>query len=160
MKKILSFGLLFGISMLVTACFKDMTIVYDGPTQVEFETAVRSNPAVGLTYPLVASNNSLTLSPSLTTQLNLVGPQRASETRVRVVVEPALTTTGANTYTLVNNGEVVIPANSSVGSLSVVVARASSATALVRNLVITLDSTSADYKASPNYKRIGFTIRN
>lgn len=159
MNKILPYSLLLGILLLGTACYKDLTIVYDGPTQVEFETAVRNNPAVGLTFPLVASSNSTTLSPTLTTQLNLVGPQRSSETRVRVLVEPTLTTTAATTYTLVNNGEVVIPANSSFGSLSIAVSRASSTTAALRNLVITLDSTNVEYKASPNYKRIGYTIR-
>ncbi|WP_019990301.1 hypothetical protein [Rudanella lutea] len=160
MKKLLPYSLLLGIMLLATACFKDLEITYDGPAQVEFETAVRNNPAVGLTFPLVASANSVTLAPTLTTQLNLVGPQRNSELRVKVLVEPTLTTTGANTYTLVNNGEVVIPANSSVGSLSIAVSRASSTTAPIRNLVLTLDSTSTEYKASANYKRIGFTIRN
>jgi len=152
--------LVLAISLLVTACFKDLEIKYDGPTQIEFETAVRTNPAVGLTYPLVASANNTTLGPVLTTQLNLVGPQRSSDLTVRVLVEPTLTTTSASSYTLLNGGSVVIPANSSVGSLSIAVSRATSTTAPIRNLVVILDSTSNDFKASPNYRRVGFTIRN
>jgi hypothetical protein len=160
MKHTFVYGLLLAVSFLTTACFKDLEIKYDGPAQVEFETAVRSNPAVGLTYPLIASANSTTLGPVLTTQLNLVGPQRSSDLTVRVLVEPTLTTTAATSYTLLNGGSVVIPANSSVGSLSIAVSRATSTTAPIRNLVVILDSTNADFKANPNYKRVGFTIRN
>ncbi len=160
MKNTFVYCLLIAVSFMATACFKDLEIKYDGPAQVEFESAVRTNPAVGLTYPLVASANSTTLGPVLTTQLNLVGPQRSSDLTVRVLVEPTLTTTSASSYTLVNGGSVVIPANSSVGSLSIAVSRATSTTAPLRNLVVVLDSTNADFKASPNYKRVGFTIRN
>lgn len=160
MKHTFVYCLLIAISLVTTACFKNLEIKYDGPTQVEFETAVRSNPAVGLTYPLVASANSTTLGPVLTTQLNLVGPQRSSDLTVRVLVEPTLTTTSATSYTLLNGGSVVIPANSSVGSLSIAVSRATSTTAPIRNLVVILDSTNTEIKVNPNYKRVGFTIRN
>lgn len=160
MKKYSLLALLAAISLCVTACFDDLSIRYDGPTQVEFESAVRTNPAVGRTYPLISTANSVTAAPVVTSQLNLVGPQRASDLTVNVLVEPALTTAAATSYTLLNGGKVVIPANSSVGSLSIAVSRASSATAPLGNLVVTLDSTSSDFKASPNYKRIGFTIRN
>lgn len=159
MKKYSLLALLVAIPLLMTACFDDLSIRYDGPTQVEFESAVRTNPAVGRTYPLISSANSTTSAPVLTTQLNLVGPQRTSDLTVMVAVESPLTTASANSYTLLNGGNVVIPANSSVGSLSVAVSRASSTTAPLGALVIVLDSTSTDFKASPNYKRIGFTIR-
>lgn len=159
MKKSIICAILMAIPVLLTACFKDLSIKYDGPTQVEFESAVRTNPAVGRTYPLISSANSTTSAPVLTTQLNLVGPQRASDLTVKVLVEPPLTTASASSYTLLNGGSVLIPANSSFGSLSIAVGRASSTTATLGALVIVLDSTSSDFKASPNYKRIGFTIR-
>jgi hypothetical protein len=159
MKTILIYGVLIALSVLTTSCFDDMEIKYDGPTQVEFETAVRTNPAVGRTYPLVATANSLTASPTVTTQINLVGPQRSSDLTVRVLPEATTTTAAAQSYTLLNGGNVVIPANSSFGSLSVAVSRATSATAALANLVIVIDSTNTDYKANPNYRRIGYTIR-
>jgi len=159
MKQLLSYGLLIAVSLLITACFDDMTIRYDGPTQVEFESAVRTSPAVGRTYPLIASSNSLTNAPVLATQLNLVGPQRSSDLTVKVLVESPLTTASANSYTLLNGGNVVIPANSSVGSLSIAVSRASSTTAPLGALVIVLDSTSTDFKPSQNYRRLGYSIR-
>lgn len=160
MKKSIAYAILLAVSAFLTACFDDLSIKYDGPTQVEFESAVRTNPAVGRTYPLISSANSTTAAPVLTTQLNLVGPQRSSDLTVKVLVEPPLTTALPGSYTLLNGGNVVIPANSSVGSLSIAVSRASSTTAPLGALVIVLDSTSSDFKASPNYKRIGFTIRN
>ncbi len=159
MKHIRLFILLAGLSGLTMGCFKDLEIKYDGPTQVEFETAVRSNPAVGRTYPLVASANSLTASPTVITQINLVGPQRSSDLTVQILPEATTTTAAARSYTLLNGGNVVIPANSSFGSLSVAVSRATSATAALANLVIVIDSTNTGYKASPNYRRIGYTIR-
>jgi hypothetical protein len=160
MKNIRIYGLLVALTLSLTACFKDLEIVYDGPTQVEFEQAVRLNPAFGRTFPIIAASNTPTISTTQVAQLNLVGPQRGSDLQVRVLVEPSLTTALPTSYTLVNAGNVVIPANSSVGSLSVVVSRATSTTAPLSNLVLTLDSTSTDFKASPNYKRIGYSIRN
>lgn len=160
MKKISLYVLLAALTCCMAACFNDMTIKYDGPLQVEFESAVRTNPAVGRTYPLISVGNSVTAGPTQVSQLNLIGPQRSSDLTVRVLVEPVLTTAPATSYTLLNGGNVVIPANSSVGSLSIAVSRATSATASLGTLVITLDSTSSEFKASPNYKRIGFTIRN
>ncbi len=159
MKQLLSYGLLIAVSLLTTACFDDLSIKYDGPTQVEFESAVRTNPAVGRTYPLISAGNSVTAGSTQVSQLNLVGPQRSSDLTVKVLVESPLTTASANSYTLLNGGSVVIPANSSVGSLSIAVGRASSTTAPLGALVLVLDSTSTDFKASPNYKRIGFSFR-
>lgn len=159
MKTIFIYGVLIALSVLTTSCFDDMEIKYDGPTQVEFETAVRTNPAVGRTYPLVGTANSLTASPTITTQINLVGPQRSGDLTVRVLPETTTTTAATRSYTLLNSGNVVIPANTSFGSLSIAVSRATSATAALANLVIVIDSTNTDYKASPNYRRIGYTIR-
>jgi hypothetical protein len=160
MKNTRIYGLCVALSLLLTACFKDLEIRYDGPTQVEFEQAVRLNPAVGRTYPIISAANPTTAVTTQVAQLNLVGPQRSSALQVRVLIEPSLTTALPTSYTLANGGNVVIPANSSVGSLSVIVARATSTTAPLSNLVLTLDSTSSEFKASPNYKRIGYSIRN
>lgn len=159
MKTKLLYGVLAFLSLVVTACFDDMEIKYDGPAQVEFETTVRTNPAVGRTYPLISSGNSVTAGPTVITQLNLVGPLRSNDLTVRVLPETPATTAPASSYTLLNGGNVVIPANTSVGSLSIAVARATSSTAALANLVLVIDSTSTDYKANANYRRLGFTIR-
>ncbi len=159
MKTKVLYGVLALLSLVVTACFDDRIITYDGPAQVEFEATVRTNPAVGRTYPLLSTSNSVTAGPTVVTQLNLVGPHRSSDLTVRVLPETPPTTAPASSYTLLNGGNVVIPANTSVGSLSIAVARATSATAALTNLVLVIDSTSTDYKANSNYRRLGYTIR-
>lgn len=159
MRKYLLLSLLGLLALMVSACFKDLAITYDGPVQVEFETAVRTNPAPGRTYPLVSVAANLTATTTIATQLNLVGPQRSSDLTVRIAPEAALTTALPTSYTLSNGGNVTIPANSSFGSLTLTVSRATSTTAPVANLVLLMDSTSNEFKASPNYRRIGYTFR-
>ncbi len=43
--------------------------------------------------------------------------------------------------------------------MTITVAKASSATAPFGNLILVIDSTSADFKPSQNYKRIGYSFR-
>jgi hypothetical protein len=159
MKTKILYGILALLSLVLTSCFKDMEITYTGPAQVEFESTVRTSPAVGRTYPLLSSSNSVTAGPTVVTQLNLVGPQRSTDLTVRVLPETPATTAPVSSYTLLNGGNVVIPANTNAGSLSIAVARATSTTAALANLVLVIDSTSTDYKANSNYRRLGFTIR-
>jgi len=143
----------------MTACFETIDKVYDEGTLIEFQQAIVNTPAVGRTYPLLATANSTTATASVTARLNLVGPQRPADLTVRVFVDQGATTTAPGSFTLVNGGNVVIPANQSFGTLTVNVARASAATAPLRNLVLVIDSTSTDFKPSQNYKRLGYTIR-
>lgn len=145
--------------LTVSSCFDEPGITYTGPVQVEFETAVRTNPAPGRTYPLVAVPVNLTAATTIATQLNLVGPQRSSALVVRVAPEAALTNAPSSSYTLSNGGNVTIPANSSFGSLTLTVTRATSTTAPIANLILLMDSTSNEFKASPNYRRIGYSFR-
>ncbi len=159
MKKKLIFPLIACMAIGLVSCFKDMETVYDGLTLVEFNEAVIRTPAAGRTYSITSIPNSTTAGNSTVASVNLVGPQRTSDLTVKVLVDPIATTAGATNYTLVNGGNVVIPANSSVGSLTMVVGRATSTTAPLANVVLVLDSTSTDFKASQNYKRLGYSLR-
>lgn len=159
MRKQLLLPLLGLLALTASACFNEPGITYNGPVLVEFETAIRTNPAPGRTYPLVSVATNLTATTTIATQLNLVGPQRSSALTVRVAPEAALTTAMPVSYTLSNGGNVTIPANSSFGSLTLTVARATSTTAPITNLVLLMDSTSNEFKASPNYRRIGYSFR-
>ena len=141
------------------SCFKDMETVYAGLILVEFNEAVIRTPAAGRTYSITSIPNSTTAGNSTVASVNLVGPQRASDLAVKVLVDAAATTASAASYTLVNGGNIVIPANSSVGSFTMLVSRATSATAPIGDVVLVLDSTSADYKANQNYKRLGYSFR-
>lgn len=144
---------------MASSCFKDLETVYKGPTIVEFNDAVVRTNAVGQTYSITSIPNSVTAGGTVITQLNLVGAQRPSDVTVRVLPDPTLTTAATTSYSLANGGSVVIPANTSFGSLTMVVGRASSTTAPVTNVVLVLDSTNADFKPSQNYKRLGYSFR-
>ena len=141
------------------ACDNNINKVFDGQTLVEFNDAILRTNATGRTFSITSVPNSVTAGGTVVAQLNLVGAQRSSDLTVRVLPDPAFTTAAATNYSLVNGGNVVIPANTSFGSLTMVVSRASSATASVGNVVLVVDSTSADFKPSQNYKRLGYSFR-
>lgn len=153
--------LLLGLLPLLglVACNNELDKVFDNQTLVEFNDAILRTNAVGRTYSVTSLPNSATASATTTAQLNLVGPQRKSDLTVRVIVDPTFTTATATSYTLANGGNVVIKADSSFGVLSMTVGRASSTTAPMGNVVLVIDSTSADFKPSQNYKRLGFSFR-
>ncbi len=159
MKKITSFALCVVALLGTYACKNDLDKVFDDQTLVEFQPAVLTANSVGRTYPLITATNSTTAGNTITTQLNLVGRQRATELSVKVSPDPAATTASANSYTLSNGGTVIFPPNSSTVAMTISVARATSTTAPMGNLVLVIDSTSTDYKASQNYKRVGYSFR-
>jgi hypothetical protein len=147
------------LTLSIAACNNNLDKVFDTATLVEFNDAILSTNATGRTYPIVSLTNSLTAGVTRTAQVNLVGPQKATDITVRVLVDAANTTAAASSYSVANGGNVVIPANTSFGSLTLVTSRFTSSTAPVGNVVFILDSTSTDFKPSFNYRRIGFSFR-
>jgi len=147
------------VALGLVACNNELDKVFDGQTLVEFNEAILRTNATGRTFPITSIPNSVTAGGTTTAQLNLVGAQRKSDLTVRVVVDPAFTTATATSYTLANGGNVVIKADSSFGILRMAVGRATSTTAPIGNVVLVIDSTSADFKPSQNYKRLGFSFR-
>lgn len=149
------------------ACNNSLDKVFDSQTLVEFQPAVLNANSVGRTYPLISTGNSVTAGATVAVQLNLVGLQRATDTNVKILLDPTGTTANPANYTLSNGnatlsngGTVVIPANTSFGSLTMIVGKATSTTAPVTNVVLLIDSTSTDFKPSQNYKRVGYSFRN
>lgn len=141
------------------ACDNSIDKVFDGQTVVEFDEAILRTNATGRLYSITSVPNSITAGGTTTARLNLVGQQRASALTVRVLVDAANTTALASSYTLVNGGNIVIPADSSFGVLRMMVSRATSATAPIGNVVLVIDSTSTDFRPSQNYKRLGYSFR-
>ncbi len=142
----------------MVACNNNLDKVFE-QTLVEFNDAILRTNATGRTFPITALANTPAVPITTTAQLNLVGPQRGADVTVRVLVDPAYTTANAASYSLVNGGNVTIPANSSFGSLTLVTAKASSTTAPLANVVLIIDSTAAEFKPSFNYRRLGFSVR-
>jgi len=162
MKKIATVALSMLALIGLYACNNDLDKVFDDQTLVEFQPAVVNAASVGRTYPLLTVVTSTTAGATVSPQLNLVGRQRSADLPVRVFVDPT-STASPSTYTIANGGVATFAAagapTSSTVAMTITVARASSATAPFGNLILVIDSTSADYKPSQNYKRIGYTFR-
>ncbi|MBO0929511.1 hypothetical protein [Fibrella aquatilis] len=166
MKKVLVIAVSVLSLLGLYACDNSLNKTFDPATPfVEFQPAVLTANSVGRFYPLISTGNSVTAGSTQTAQLNLVGRQRSSELTVRVLVDqtgnPAGTGTTAqsSSYTLSNGGTVVFAPNSSTAAMTISVGKATSTTAPVANIVLVIDSTSTDYKASQNYKRVGYSFR-
>ncbi len=147
------------LTLGVVACDNSLDKVFDEQTLIEFDDAILRTNATGRTFPITSIPNSVTAGGATSARLNLVGRQRSTATTVRVLVDAANTTAAASSYTLVNGGNVVIPADSSFGVLRMTIARATSSTATMGNVVLVIDSTSTDFRPSQNYKRLGFSFR-
>jgi len=158
MKKYILNTLAMGVLALgLGACFENPSIVYDGNTLVEFDAAVNNAPAAGRTFPLISTTNG---AGQLTPRINLVGPQRATESQIKVSVDPANTTAVEGThFRILNNGSVGIPAQSSFGNVTLEILRAPAQVAGTVTLVLLLEGNGTDILPSENFKRIGYTIR-
>lgn len=158
MKKITTLALCVLSLLGMYACDNSLDKVFDNQTLVEFDDAITRANAVGRNFSITPVTNT-TATTTVIARLNLVGAQRSAPLTVRVTPDPAFTTAAATSYSLANGGNVVIPANDSFGSLTMVVSRATTTTATAANVVLVIDSTSTDYKASQNYKRLGYSFR-
>ncbi|MEZ4902904.1 MAG: DUF4843 domain-containing protein [Spirosomataceae bacterium] len=154
MKKIAQLFLFVLMAGSLTSCFENYFDLYRA-TVVEFDAAVRTAPAAGRTYPLLAVSNGAGIQKA---QINLVGPQQATDRTIKVTVEPALSTAVAGTHYKIVNENVTIPANSSFGELQIEILRVPAQANITFNLVVAIEG-SADIKPSENYKRLGWTIR-
>lgn len=159
MKKIANYALCVLALVGMYACNNSLDKVFDSKTFVEFNDAVLRSNAVGRPFSVTTVSNTTAATSTVVAQLNLVGAQRSGDLTVKVMPDPAYTTAAATSFSLANGGNVVIPQGTSFGSLTMVVSRATSTTASLRDVVLVIDSTSTDYKASQNYKRLGYTIR-
>lgn len=162
MKKIVSLALGILTLLGVYACNNDINRVFDPQTPlVEFQPAVINANSAGRTYPLISVTNSVTAGNSVTVQVNLLGRKPSSDVPVRVLVDPS-TTAAASSYTLSNGGVATFATsapNSNTAGVTLTIARATSTTAPVGNLVLVIDSTSTSFKPNRNYMRVGYSFR-
>jgi hypothetical protein len=154
MKKNMLFLLALGIILSITACFTEPDQILDDVSWVEFQSTIVSTPAVGRTYPFLAF---LRTAPGVkTTQVNLVGAQRTTDTPINFVVDEASTAVAGTHYKLSGN-TFNIPANTSFGQCGIEVLSAPRDSGKTVDVVLRLEQ-SGDIKPSENYRRIGFRI--
>jgi hypothetical protein len=158
MKKIL-ITLIVGMSVMLTSCFKELDKTLDDATFVEFQDAITRTVAVGKTYPLIVTANGAGVVT--TSRINLVGRQRATDTQVKYTIDQAESTAKEGVHYKINDGgTITIKANESFGTANFEILRAPVATGDAGKTftVVLLLTDGSDFKASENYKRIGYRI--
>ena len=158
MKKIL-ITLIVSMSVMLTSCFKELDKVLDDATYVEFQEAIVRTVAVGKTYPLIATANGVGVVT--TPKVNLVGKQRPADTQIKYTIDQAETTAKEGVHYKINDGGIItIKANDSFGTANFEILRVPVATEDKGKTftVVLMLSDGSDFKASENYKRIGYRI--
>ncbi|TDQ15276.1 Calx-beta domain-containing protein [Algoriphagus boseongensis] len=150
MKKILSLVTL-ALVLVFSSCIEQDYPLWDG-SLVEFQDAVVRTPVAGQKYPRITVNNKV---GTVSLQVNLVAPQRSTDETINYSVVAEGTTAVAGTdYTTA--GTLVIPANSSVGTLTINVVNTGSLGGSV-DLLLQLDG-NATISPSENYKQVQIRI--
>ena len=160
-KYIITFALL-GIMTLVSSCFEDMSIRFDKPGLVEFESAVRTAPAAGAIYPIIATTRSAGILPL---QVNLVGTHLKTAEEMTVTVDTAIakflnsTTIRAveGTHFSLNGGKIVMKADTSFSVYRFNIQNVSPVAGRSALVVLKLEGGNS-LKPSENYRRVGFRI--
>lgn len=143
MRHIKSMIMLAMVALLFAGCeswFEHPPRTFEGPSQVEFKPLVRTvSQAAG----------------TVNINVQLIGPHSSTDTPVNFSVTGASTAAAGTHYNLAATS-VVIPANSSFGTIAVQVVDGSVPAGEIRTVVIELADTG-DVLAAENYKT--FTLR-
>lgn len=161
-KKYINTFALVGVMILVSSCFEDMSIRFNKPAVVEFESAVRTAPAAGAIFPIIATNRS---AGSLPLQINLVGAQLKAPQEMTITVDTAIsrflnaTTIRAveGTHFSLNGGKVVMKADTSFAVYRFSIQQVTPVAGRSALVVLKLEDGGA-LKASENYRRVGYRI--
>ncbi|WP_291778944.1 DUF4843 domain-containing protein [Cecembia sp.] len=150
MKKIIS---LFSLVMvlLLGSCIEQNYPIWEG-AEVEFQDAVVRTPTPGQTFPRIAIGNDV---GAVNLQVNLVARQRPNDETINYRVVPEQTTAVQGTDFNVS-GSLVIPANSSFGTVTVDILNTGAIGGFV-DVMIELEGNS-DIIASENYKQVQLRI--
>ncbi len=135
----------------MTGCFEDVDKTYQGPVVVEFKSAPGSSNSYVRTVAVPATGTA-----TVPVVVQLVGPHQGSDTQVNFSVGGTAT---AGQFSI-SGTTVTIPANSSSGTINVVVDAAgwaALAAGTTRTVVLTL--TGGTYQPNENYKTFTLTLR-
>lgn len=156
MKKILNISIIVLMTASLFSCFNENKPVFDSMTLVEFQDAVVNSPALGKTFPLLATTNAV---QTKTFRINLVGVQRDKDETIKFSIDPTESTAVAGVnYDLAGATAITIPAKSSFGELKVNILKAPAQAGKTVNLVFILDGNGADINPNTNYKKVGLRI--
>lgn len=149
MKKLFSL-LTLALVLVFSSCIEQEYPLWEG-SLVEFQDAVVRAPIAGQKYPRIAVANTV---GTVNLQVNLIGAHRSSEESVTYSVVTAGTTASSTDYS--TSGTVVIPANSSIGTLTVNIANTGAIGGTV-DLLLQLDGNET-IGSSQNHNQVQIRI--
>ena len=156
MKKILNISLILFVITFLSSCFKESKQLFDSVTLVEFQDAIVNSNALGKTFPLVTTTNTV---QTRVLRINLVGVQRDKDEAIKFSIDPTESTAVAGVnYDLAGATSITIPAKSSFGELKVNVLKAPAQAGKTANLVFVLEGNGSDINPNTNYKKVGLRI--
>jgi hypothetical protein len=170
MKRLHSYILLALMTALFNSCVKNEEAMINN-SFVEFDASAFNANAAGRTYPVVTrvpgygraistgadpvlNKNSGTIK----LRINLVGPQKNTDTEVSYQVVASESTAVAGVHYAAPSGTVTIPANSSFGELSLQILNLGTAPPSSVDLVLEITSATNNTSPSENYKLLGLRI--
>lgn len=147
---------------VMAGCFKDIDTTFDEYRVVELETAVRTTPASGVSFPIV---NVTRTTGAINNQVNLVGTHLKAPEEMTFSVDTAIsqllnaTTVRAveGTHYNLNGGKFTFKADTSFAFLRFNILNPGASTGRTALLVLKLDG-NANIKPSENYRRVGYRI--
>lgn len=142
-------------ALALSACFKEPDFTFNEESFVEFQSTIVSTPAVGRTYPLIAVARGAGIRSQ---QVNLVGPQSATELPIKFVVDSLTTAVAGTHYKLVGDGTFPIPANTSFGQCQIEILNPARDSGKTVDVILRLEGNGTNVKPSENYRRIGYRI--
>ena len=156
MKKLLNISLFVIALTSLSSCFKENKQLFDKLLLVEFQDAVINPNALGKTFPLVATTNTV---QTRILRINLVGAQRDKDETIKFSTDPTESTAIAGThYDLGGVSTITIPAKSSFGELKVNILKAPAQAGKTVTVVFTLEGNGSDINPNANYKKMGYRI--
>ncbi len=160
-KYILTFSILLS-GFFLTGCFKDIDTTFDEYRLVELETSVRTGPAAGVIFPIVAATRT---SGLISNQVNLAGTQLKALEEMAFSADTAISNLlNATTIRAVegvhynlNGGKFTFKADTSFSTIRFNILNPGPSTGRSALLVLKLDGNS-NIKPSENYRRVGYRI--
>jgi hypothetical protein len=149
MKKLFSL-LTLALVLVFSSCIEQNYPVWEG-SLVEFQDAVVRAPIAGQKYPRITVANTV---GTVNLQVNLIGAHRTSDETIAYSVVAEGTTAIARDYSVA--GTVVIPANSSTGTLTVTIPNTGALGGSV-DLLLQLDG-NATIGSSQNHNQVQIRI--
>lgn len=162
MKKTFAIIFMACVSLSLVSCVEQPDYLFDEEKQIEFETAVRTNPAPGYIFPII---NATRTTGAVNLQINLIGTHLKSPEELTISVDTSasrLLSTSViraveGKHFNLNGGKVTMKADTSFANFRFNIVNSGAEAGRQALLVLKLESTN-NLKAAESYRRVGYRI--